>query len=347
VYPALAVADVLRARGVPADDIIFFGGDRMEADVIPAAGYPFVQVEIHGIRRSLSVDNLTLPLKVRTARNVIIDTIRDRDIRAMVVFGGYVAGPAALAAGKAGIPLIVHEANAQPGVANRMIARRADTVYASFAPALTKLPMAEVVGSPLRAAFGGFERDEMRTVARDRYEVPADAVVLGVVGGSLGARALNEITLSLASDPERRFEIIHLCGAAHVDEFRSLAHDVDGWTLVGYEEDMPMLYAASDLVLSRGGALTVAELHATRTPAVVVPLPAGGAYQGMNAIDAVDAGGFVVIDQSDTSQILDTVRSLLDDPDELTAMSGALADSPHLSAATIVADRVLEVHSDG
>jgi UDP-N-acetylglucosamine--N-acetylmuramyl-(pentapeptide) pyrophosphoryl-undecaprenol N-acetylglucosamine transferase len=343
VYPALAVAEVLTARGVAKEDIIFFGGDRMEADVIPAEGYPFVEVQIHGIRRSLSTDNLTLPLKVRAARKVIADTIIDRSIGAMVVFGGYVAGPAALAARKTGIPLIVHEANAQPGVANRLIARRADTVFASYAPALSKLPMAEIVGSPLRSAFGEFDRQALRSAARERYMVPDEAIVLGIVGGSLGARALNDITRTLVSDEARPYEIIHICGRAHAEEFEALSDGIDGWIVKGYEDDMPALYAATDLVLSRGGAMTVAELHATCTPAVIVPLPAGGAYQGMNAVDAVDAGGFVVLDQSDTAQILDTVTSLLSDLDRLGQMSASLADSPHLSAATIVAERVLEV----
>jgi len=345
VYPALAVAEVLMSRGIAQDDIVFFGGDRMEADVIPAAGFPFVQVQIHGIRRSLSRDNLTLPLKVRTARNVIADTIRQRNIGAMVVFGGYVAGPAALAASKTGIPLIVHEANAQPGVANRLIARKADTVFASYAPALSKLPMAEIIGSPLRSAFSDFDRHEARATARQRYGVDQDATVLGIVGGSLGASALNEIARHLAAVDNRGFDIIHICGAAHTEEFTALSQGVDGWVVEGYEEDMAMLYAAGDLVLSRGGAMTIAELHATRTPAVIVPLPAGGAYQGMNAIDAVDAGGFVVVDQSNTAQVIETVTALLDDPDRLAQMSDALTDSPHLSAATIVADRVLEVAS--
>jgi UDP-N-acetylglucosamine--N-acetylmuramyl-(pentapeptide) pyrophosphoryl-undecaprenol N-acetylglucosamine transferase len=206
--------------------------------------------------------------------------------------------------------------------------------------------MATVVGSPLRAAFGEFDRQDQRASAREHYGVGQDAVVLGIVGGSLGAAALNEIAGVLASQDQRPFEIIHICGDAHIEKLTGLSQDVEGWTVRGYEEDMPTLYAAVDLVLSRGGAMTVAELHATRTPAVIVPLPAGGAYQGMNAVDAVDAGGFVVVAQSDTAQILDTVRTLLDDPGRLESMSAALADSPHLSAAAIVADRVLEV-TDG
>lgn len=344
VYPALAVAEVLESRGIARDDIIFFGGDRMESTVIPDAGYSFIQVQIHGIRRSLSTDNLTLPLKVRTARNVIAGTIAEKKIGVMVVFGGYVAGPAALAARKKGIPLVVHEANARPGVANRMIARRADTVFASFAPALKKLPMAEVVGSPLRTVFGEFNRADLRSRARQRYGIDTEATVLGVVGGSLGASALNDITVSLATNPERTFQIIHLSGTAHLDRLEAQSTGIEGWTVRGYEDDMPMLYAAADLVLARGGAMTVAELHATATPAVIIPLPAGGAYQGMNAIDAVDAGGFIVIEQAETKRIIDTLGSLMADGQRRTEMSSALADSPHLSAATIVADRVLEVH---
>ncbi|GMQ93477.1 MAG: undecaprenyldiphospho-muramoylpentapeptide beta-N-acetylglucosaminyltransferase [Acidimicrobiia bacterium] len=344
VYPALAVAEVLVSRGLPREDIIFFGGDRMEASVVPAAGYPFVGVDIHGIRRSLSLDNLTLPLKVRTARNVIVETIDSKRILAMVVFGGYVSGPAALAAGNRKIPLVVHEANAVPGVANRLIARRADTVFAAFAPALGKLPMAEVVGSPLRSGFEQFDREGLRVPARERYGIDSDATVLAVIGGSLGAVALNDLAIQLATRTDRWYHIVHVTGPDHVSQVAAISASVERWLVKGYEDDVPMLYAASDLVLSRGGAMTVAELHATRTPAVIVPLPAGGAYQGLNAADASAAGGFVVLDQSEPDVILDTVQGLLADDDRLEAMSAALADAPHLEAARIVADRILEVH---
>lgn len=344
VYPALAVAEVLVSRGLSREEIIFFGGDRIEASVVPEAGYPFVQVDIHGFRRSLSLDNLTLPLKVRTARNVIAEAIETRDVASMVVFGGYVSGPAALAARKRKIPLVIHEANAVPGLANRLIAGRADTVFAAFAPALDKLPMAKVVGSPLRSAFDGFDRDALRAKARARYGVDPDATVLGVVGGSLGASALNDLVRQLAAVADRPYPIIHITGRSHIDEIAAEASVVDGWVVEGYEDDMPMLYAAADLVLARGGALTVAELHATQTPAVIVPLPAGRTYQSLNAADAVDAGGLVVIDQSESQTILETVEALLGDGDRLEAMSASLANSPHLAAAGTVADRVLEVN---
>ncbi len=316
----------------------------MEASVVPEAGYPFVEVDIHGIRRSLSVDNLSLPLKVRTARNVIVETIDSKRIGAMVVFGGYMSGPAALAARKRKIPLVVHEANAVPGVANRLIARRADTVFAAFAPALGKLPMAELIGNPLRPGFEQFDRERLRVPARERYGIDPDARVLAVIGGSLGAATLNDLAVELATRTDRWYHIVHITGPDHASPIAATSSSVEAWMVKGYEDDVPMLYAASDLVLSRGGAMTVAELHATRTPAVIVPLPAGGAYQGLNAADAAAAGGFIVIDQSEPDAILDTVQNLLADDDRLETMSASLADAPHLKAARIVADRVLEVH---
>ena len=344
VYPALAVAEELVSRGIARENVIFFGGDRIEARLVPEAGHRLVAVDIHGIRRSISIDNLKLPLKVKAARDVIARSIVDEDVRSMVVFGGYVSGPAALAARKRKIPLFVHEANAVPGVANRLVARNADTVFVAFEPALGKLPGATVIGSPLRKAFNEFDRDAMQEDARAGYGVDQTGSVLGVIGGSLGASALNDLTRRLALIPDRAFEIIHITGPTHEELLGIQAADVEGWVVKGYEDDMPKLYAAADLVLSRGGALTVAELHASRTPAVIVPLPAGGGYQGLNAADVEHLGGAIVIDQTRSDEIIEAVVSLISDQDRLRDMSEALSGAPHLSAARSIADRVLEVH---
>lgn len=343
VYPALAVAEELVERGIPRDRFVFFGGDRMEASVVPEAGFPFVAVDIHGIRRSVSLDNVRLPMKIRSARTVIAEAIASNGIGVMVVFGGYVAGPAALAAKRSKIPLIVHEANAVPGIANRLIAGRADTVYTAFAPAEKKLPSATTIGSPLRSSFEKFDRDALRGEARERLGVVGSGPVLGVVGGSLGAAALNEIAGTLAVAEHRSYTIVHVCGPTHAERFTAESRDVEGWIVKGFEDDMPMLYAAVDLVLGRGGAMTIAELHATRTPAIIVPLPAGGGYQALNAADAVSLGGMVAIEQDRTDDIISTVEQLIADPDGLKSMSLALVDAPHLAAARIVADRTLKV----
>lgn len=343
VFPALAVADELRRRGLDHDDIVFFGGDRMEASVIPDAGYPFVGVDIHGIRRTASIDNLRLPGKVRAATAVIASAIEERSLRSMAVFGGYIAGPAALAARRRGIPLIVHEANAVPGLANRMIARRADTVFTSFAAASIRLDDAILIGSPLRSVFTDFDANDRRLVARNRYGCGADEDVLAVVGGSLGAQFLNDVTTVLAMADERSFSIVHVTGPTHFEEIADMARDVPRWFPIAFEDDMADLYAAADLVLCRSGALTVSELHATRTPAVLVPLPAGKGYQAENAADLADGGAARIVAQTEPDDVAAVVMALMADPGARAAMRSADHPIDHGRAAATMAERILEV----
>jgi len=343
VFPALAVADELTARGLAKDDIVFFGGDRIEARLVPDAGYPFVGVDIHGLRRSLSVDNLRLPGKVRAARDVITSTIESRGLAAMIVFGGYIAGPAALAARRAHIPLIVHEANAVPGLANRMIARRADAVYVAFAPTASVLRGATVIGSPLRSEIAGFDRDLLRGDARRRYGLDDDVTVLGVVGGSLGAAFLNDVATILGEDATRSYQILHVTGPDHHTRISARAEAAGGWVTVPFEDHMIDLYAAVDLVLCRGGAMTMSEIQATATPAVVVPLPAGRGYQAGNAADVVGSGGAILVPQGDVEEVASAVRALVDDPERLRAMRTSVPSVDHRRAASIIADRVMGV----
>lgn len=346
VYPALAVAEALEDLGLARSDIVFFGGDRMEADTVPAAGYPFVQVDVHGIRRSLSFENLTLPVKIWKATRVIADTVTAEDIRAMVVFGGYVSGPAGLAARRRRIPLIVHEANAVPGIANRMVAPFAESVYVAFERAITKLRSAIVVGSPLRSTIENFDRDELAPRARERYGIHSGATVLGVIGGSLGAAVLNELATEIASDERRAFHILHLTGAAHHDAMAERAASDPLWTVVPFEDEMEYFYAASDVVLSRGGAITISELHATATPAVVVPLSAGKAYQALNACDLVEAGGVVVISEEDRGEIRDAAVELLANEARRREMSDAVRATRRTGVARMIGEHVMEVARD-
>jgi UDP-N-acetylglucosamine--N-acetylmuramyl-(pentapeptide) pyrophosphoryl-undecaprenol N-acetylglucosamine transferase len=343
VFPALAVADALRERGLAHDDVTFFGGDRMEATTVPGAGYPFIGVDIHGLRRRVSIDNVVLPLKVLRARSAIAAAIASGGLRVMVVFGGYIAGPAALAATRQRIPLVVHEANAVPGLANRMIARRASVVYASFPATTERLDGALTIGSPLRSAFASFDRVSARPSARAKYGVPSDGVVLAVVGGSQGAQFLNEVANVLATDPSRTFWIIHVTGPSHADRVTADAASVTGWIPIPFEDDMIDLYAAADLVLSRAGALTVSELQATRTPCVVVPLPAGDAYQKRNAEDLVASGGGIIVSQTSAVEVAAVIRSVLADAGRRRAMAEAHPTIDHAAAAGTMADRILEL----
>lgn len=343
VYPALAVAQELVSLGLAQTDIVFFGGTRMEAQIVPEAGFPFVAVDVHGIRRSLSVDNLKLPWKIRIATRVVADRIESDGIEAMVVFGGYISGPAGLAARRTKIPLIIHEANAIPGVANRMLAPLADTVYVAFEPAARRLRKGVVVGTPLRASIEMFDRRALRARAREHYGIDPDATVLGIFGGSLGASALNEIATEIAGSKERGFQILHLTGELHYPDMHVKAMRADSWIVIPFEAEMERFYAACDVVIARSGAITVSELHATATPSILVPLPAGRGYQGKNAADLVAVGGGVVIEQDQRSEIISTAEGLLGDEAERNKMSNAARASRHRGVAKTIASHVMEV----
>ncbi len=346
VYPALAVADMLVGIGLDKSDVIFFGGDRMEAQTVPAAGYRFVQLDVHGLRRSLSLDNVALPMKIQRATRAIADVIESEGIAAMIVFGGYVSGPGGLAARRSKIPLVIHEANAVPGIANRLLAPMADTVYVGFELATRKLRNAVVIGNPLRASFESFDRDALRPRAREHYGLDPGATVLGVFGGSLGAAFLNDLAMEMALLDERHYQILHVTGESHHAQIAGEASTVEGWFVVPFEVEMERLYAACDLVISRSGAMTVSELHATGTPSILVPLPAGKGYQALNAQDFANVGGGIVITQDRRDEIIHTAKVLLGDEVKRKQMSDTATASRHHGVAREIAQHLIEVAGD-
>ncbi len=344
VYPALAVADALVAAGTGIDEIVFFGGDRMEAETIPAAGYEFVRVDMSGLRRSLSPANLRLPGMIRRATVRITEEMARRRVGAVGVFGGYVSVPAALAARRSGAAIVVHEQNAHPGLANRLISPRASRTLVGFPAAKQRLKRARVVGNPLRTELAAFDRGALRAAALERYGLKATVPVLGVIGGSLGAKVLNDTVARIAADAEPEgLAIVHLTGSIHEAEMAPLANRSGvRWVVTAFESDMQYFYAAADLVLGRAGALTVSELTSTGTPAVLVPLEA--THQAANAVALESAGGALVVPQSDLNRIPVEVQQLMFDGSNLERMAKAAADLAADDAAGSVARELIEVH---
>lgn len=344
VFPALAVGEALIERGVDREDILFFGGDRMEKTTVPSAGFRFVELEIRGFTRSLSLANFKVFGLVAKARAKAISTIRQNDIKAITTFGGYVAGPVAMAAKATKIPLLLHEQNAIAGLANRIIVRWASDVFVAFEQAQKKLG-GTVVGNPLRAEMAAFDRDTLRVQARERYGLADSATVLGVLGGSLGARILNEATYQMAMAHEsEKFAIVHLCGTEHVDAVNERASRSNlQWVVLDFEEQMQFFYAACDVVLSRAGALTVSELAVSRTPAVVVPLAIGaGGHQAANAESLAAAGAIVVLTEDLVDQVPAALEQILVDGRRRAEMARSYVGYAHPNAAFVIADAMIE-----
>jgi len=345
VYPALAVADALRDAGVARHQILFIGGSRMEATTVPAAGYDYLEVEIRGLKRSLSLDNVTLPSVVWRASKRIERELRGREISVVIAFGGYVSVPAAWAARRADARLFVQEQNAVPGIANRIVARRAEQCFIAFPDAAERLNRTSLVGNPLRSAIATFDRSKLRHKALQRYGMSSRTPVLGVLGGSLGAKVLNEVAERVvdAHDPNE-LAILHLTGHAHHKTIHaSAANSPHQWYVLPFEDHMEYFYAAADVVLSRAGALTISELAATGTPAVVVPYSAGAAsHQAANAVQLAGNGGALVVEEKEIDTVPALLQQLIADADRRSAMGAAAASIGMPGAAQSIAAALLE-----
>jgi len=350
VYPALAVADELVRRGYPRESIRFLGSERgLEARAVPEAGYSIDLLHGRGLRQSLAPATILQNLRTGwdTARACVRAVGIVRRLRPAVVFGvgGYAAAPGVLAALLLRIPVVVHEQNAAPGVVNRV------TVALGAHPVVslpgTPLKGGVLTGNPVRAAIV-----DAAAVPRTRGAGPPRWV--GVVGGSLGARRLNDATLELARRWRDRSTVAirHVTGArdyqrcVHEWSQRPPGDDALRYELVEFETDMPALYALADVMVTRAGAVTVAELAVAGTPAIVVPLPgAPSDHQHANARALEAAGAAVVVPDAecDGDRLARELDALLADPARLAAMRAGAARIARPDAAARVADRVEEV----
>ena len=213
VYPALAVAEALVSQGVARSEVLFIGGDRLEAEAVPRAGFSILSVPLQGLARRITVANLTIPIKVSRAVRRIRRELAERGVGVMLATGGYVAAPAGWAARAEGIPFFLSEQNAAAGLANRVMERWAARSFASF-PHTSGLKKAEWVGNPVRADLARLDRDSLRKEACRRYDLANGLPVVGVMGGSLGAAAINrgvcEMLEGWNSEP---VQVVHLTGA--------------------------------------------------------------------------------------------------------------------------------------
>lgn len=339
VYPALAVADSLRARGIPAQSISFLGGDRIEARAVPAAGYRFAGFPLARLRRGFAPSNLTIPSVVRRTARAMAAELTDVGARVVLGMGGYVAVPAAIAARRSGIPFFLQEQNAAPGLASRYAARSAQGAFIGLPGRAEGLPGAQLVGNPLRASIEAFDREALRPGALERYGVHREGPVVGILGGSLGARVLNEAAPALASRLVG-CTILHLTGPDPPSLAEASPRAAE-WIRRPAEEDMEQFYAVVDLVVCRAGAMTISELAATGTPSVLIPLARVG--QRSNAAVLASVGAAVVLDQRDVGAVGDIVQGIIDDSEALVRMSRAARSAAMPGAADLIAAALIEV----
>lgn len=356
INPALAIAGALKSA-CPEAEIHFAGRQKgMEYGLVTKAGYPFHHIEVNGIQRKLTPKNILrdiealwhLALSGPRARAML----RQLQPDLVIGCGGYVSGPVVRCAAKMGIKTAIHEQNAFPGVTNKLLAPDVDVVFAAVPAAVEKLGAPDktlVVGNPVRPEI--FAQD--RAAARAALDAGERTVLLSF-GGSLGARRINELVADLAAweqKQEKNILHIHATGSRGVPLFEKLAAEKGitvGQSLVvrEYIEDMPQMLAAADLVISRAGALTLAELEAAGRAAILIPSPnVAENHQYYNALELQKAGAAVVIEEKELTaeRLIGTVERLTADRASLASMgklARALAEPKSLEKIT---DRLLEL----
>jgi len=341
IEPALAVADALRADD-PAVRITALGSARgLETRLVPERGYDLQLIPAVPLPRKPSMDLLTLPTRMWSAVRATRTIIAAREVGVVVGFGGYVALPAYLAARRAGVPIVIHEANARAGLANKVGARFATAVAAAVDG--SGLPNATVIGIPVRRALATLDRAALRAQGREFFGLHPDAPTLLVWGGSQGAQRINAAVSGAAAElVAAGIGVLHAYGRKNSIQLPELPADGPRYVAVPYLDRMDLAFSAADLVLGRSGAMTVAETGAVGLPAVYVPLPHGNGEQRLNASGQLRAGSAFLIDDADldTEAVVQQVIPLLAQQADGPAGTGGGAGHQRFAAMQRAAARV-------
>lgn len=333
--PLLATAAVLADSG---DEIVCLGTPKgLEVTLIPEAGYRLELVPPVPLPRRPNADLVRLPANLRRSVKATLKVIDEFRPDVVVGFGGYVSVPAYLAARRRKLPLVVHEGNALPGIANKLGARLTSHVAVSFPE--TDLPGAVYTGLPIRRRIADLDRDAVRAQAREHFGLDADRPTILVTGGSQGARRINTTMAAAARDlATAGVQVLHAAGRPEEVELERREGDPP-YVVEQYIDRIDLAYAAADLVVCRSGANTVTEVAAVGLPAVFVPLPIGNGEQALNAHPVVGAGGALLVEDSafTPAWVDSAVLPLVTSPERLEHMSRAASGIVRRDAAEQVA----------
>lgn len=327
VLPALAIADALVNAGHQRDSIHYVGGQHgAEVALLAPTGYPATFLDVVGLQRGLSRRNLAFAPKLFRSVRAAKRLLRELQPAVVVNVGGYASFPATFAAQRAKVPYVVVSWDHQPGLVSRLMARRA--AACAVASEGSDLPNAQVTGAPVRSDMIGLDRAASRAGARQQLGLPADRFVVAVACGSLGAGAVNAVLTEVVDRLAQRRDlaIYHVVGERFLAQAAAPRDGASGilYRVTGYETQMASLYAAADLMITRAGAGTLAEIATVGAPAIVVPWPgAAGNHQLANAQLLSGQGAAVLIEQDALTpdRLIAELERLRTDPIALAALA--------------------------
>lgn len=345
VYPAIAIADALKQSRDEMSFLFVGTKDRMEWKTVPRYGYEIKSVWISGFHRRLTIQNALFPLKlvISLIQSLFILMRFRPDV--VVACGGFASGPIGWVAGKMGIPIVLQEQNSFPGVTNRLLAKKASIIFTAFEDAEKHFPAEKVrlLGNPVRQTLQQKDRNEARTV----FQFDQDAAVLLILGGSGGAKALNDIMEKeiFVLHNELGLSIIWQCGEKYLSNLKQRLDlaKYPNVRLMAFIDDMPTAYGAADLVVTRAGAGTCSELMNIGKPAILVPSPnVAGNHQEKNARSLTKEGGAQVLKEENIdNEFTQQIKELIFDTEKLETMSEAMKSIAKPNAARNIAKEIL------
>ncbi|CAB4615997.1 MAG: UDP-N-acetylglucosamine--N-acetylmuramyl-(pentapeptide) pyrophosphoryl-undecaprenol N-acetylglucosamine transferase [Actinobacteria bacterium] len=320
VNPLLALADVISEQSTSNKVWALGTAEGLEQDLVPARGYELLEVARLPFPRKINLYAIRFPFAFRAAIEACKVMLTEKKIDVVVGFGGYASAPAYLAAKSLRIPVVVHEANALPGWANKLGSRFASAVGVAFAN--TNLKNSKHVGMPLRKEIENLDLSAKKDAARAHFGLDKDTLTLLVTGGSLGAKKINEtIEQSRKVLSAAGIQVLHIVGS------RSDLAEVKekDFVRIGYCDRMDLAIQASDFAVSRAGASTVSEFAAVGLPALYVPYPVGNGEQKFNVVELLGTGGAITVLDADftPSFVSETLVPVLSNSKKLKAMAKA------------------------
>ncbi len=342
LFPAVAVADKIKSL-VPEAEILFVGTkSKIEGKVVPELGYKFSSIWIKGFARKFNAENLLFPIKLIVS--IIQSMIINMKFQPKVAIGsgGYVSGPAILGASFMGAKIILLEQNSYPGVTSRLLEKYADEVHISFEDSRKYFRSQEklfLTGNPVRESLKRVPKEE----ALNYFELNTDKKTLFVVGGSLGAKAINQATASVVRDLEKSdIQVIWQTGKNDFEEFKSF--ESDNIKVLSFIEKIDLAYSACDLLLARAGGITIAELLTLGIPCILVPSPnVAENHQHYNAKSLSDKNAAILVDEKDLKKIiLNKVISLISDEKKLSELKQNALKLSKPDAAKAIAQNAIK-----
>ena len=345
IYPAIAIANELKMR-FPDCEILFVGANnKMEMQKVPQAGYKIIGLWIAGIQRRLTLDNSLFPVKLITSLLKSRTIIGDFKPNVVIGTGGFASGPLLRVAAIAGIPTLIQEQNSYPGITNKWLSRKANKICVAYQNLEQFFPKNKIVmtGNPVRQDL--IDIKGKRQEAKEYFNLSEDKKTLLVLGGSLGARRINQlIAKELVNFSSQNVQIIWQCGKLYFEEYKHYS-DNKNVQVLAFIDRMDLVYAAADIVISRSGASSVSELCLVGKPVIFIPSPnVAEDHQTKNAKAVVDKNGALLIKENELdTRFLTVFNNLLSNQNLQNELSENILKLAKTNATQDIVDEIIKL----